>query len=547
MGAVARWTGNGCVVTYQDEELGQLRVRLRSFGLASGGLGLLALLFRLPRLLLDGCVTASHFWHLAAACVLFVLPIMGRREDLSRRALLALDLVVLPLSALGYGLMGRSSVWYDQHASALEIGLAGLVVQYTVLLATSFGLFARAIYVPSTGRRTFLVTAACLPGMLVTVREGSVDAIGYHSAFRFGAIAGVLMWWTLATVLTTLASNVIYGLRREVHEVREYGQYTLEKRIGEGGMGIVYQARHAMLRRPTALKLLPPERAGGSSIARFEKEVRLTARLSHPNTVTIFDYGRARDGVFYYAMELLDGETLEDIVAVTGPLPADRVLQMAISISGALAEAHELGLVHRDVKPANVMLCAQLGGETDVAKVLDFGLVRDENAQSLAQSTGNAFAGTPLYMSPEAIASPSSVTAAGDLYSLGALVYFALVGEHVFDARSTVEICASHLHQAPPSPFLRTTNEIPEELSDLVLSCLEKTPANRPASARALRAALQRIRREARLTPWTPEVATRWWEEHRAKIAAYREHCSPKKTRDVILDGHATVERAAQA
>jgi len=493
-----------------DDDL--LRKRLAHAGTVGGGLGLVACAVRLLRCLVEPLRPAclpSYLWHLAAAGVLLVLPWYCRAPR-KRTHLLVADAVAFPASALGYGLMGRNMAILDgTQASAVS-------AQVTVLLAISYGVFARAVYVPSTGARTFAITAACLPGVLASGRFGSVTAVG-----------GAIMWWMLAIVVTTLASNVIYGLRREVSAVREYGQYTLEEKLGEGGMGIVYQARHAMLRRPTAVKLLPPGLAGGTSIARFEKEVRLTARLTHPNTVTIFDYGRTPDGVFYYAMELLDGETLEDIVAVTGPLALPRVLRVARQIAAALAEAHALGLVHRDVKPANIMLCQALGGEPDVAKVLDFGLVRDQNATDLGHTATNAFAGTPLYMSPEAITDPATISASSDLYALGAVIWFLLVGEPVFDAATTIEICASHLHAEPTAPSRRSGRAVPPALERLVLACLSKLPQDRPRSARELVAALDAIGAEER---WDERDAAAWWREHRAEIKRYRLERTPRST-----------------
>ena len=193
----------------------------------------------------------------------------------------------------------------------------------------------------------------------------------------------VATWCAVTIAIATVGSRVIFGLRTEAARVKRLGQYTLEHKIGAGGMGVVYRASHAMLRRPTAIKLLPPERAGEASLVRFEREVQMTAQLSHPNTVAIYDYGRTPEGVFYYAMEFLDGINLEDLVRTHGPQPAGRVVAILDQVCGALNEAHGSGLVHRDIKPANIIL-TERGGEPDVAKVVDFGLVKplvaDESA-----------------------------------------------------------------------------------------------------------------------------------------------------------------------
>lgn len=185
----------------------------------------------------------------------------------------------------------------------------------------------------------------------------------------------VAAWSAVAVSIATLTSRVIYGLAQRARVATELGQYTLEEKIGEGGMGVVYRARHALLRRPTALKVLPRELAGERSIQRFEREVQLTSALSHPNTIAIYDYGRSPDGVFYYVMEYLDGITLEELVTHDGPQPTGRVVHLLKQVCGALQEAHEVKLIHRDVKPANIVLCVR-GGVADYIKVLDFGLVK---------------------------------------------------------------------------------------------------------------------------------------------------------------------------
>jgi serine/threonine-protein kinase len=305
---------------------------------------------------------------------------------------------------------------------------------------------------------------------------------------------------------------VIFGLRREIQEARRLGQYTLEEKLGEGGMGAVYRARHAMLRRPTAIKLLPPAKSSEAALARFEREVQLTACLSHPNTVSVFDYGRTPDGVFYYAMEYLEGANLQALVRDDGPQPPARVAHVIGQVASALVEAHGIGLIHRDIKPENIILCER-GGRPDVAKVVDFGLVRDPEPGSGARLTlTNVVQGTPLYLSPEAIRAPETVDARSDLYALGAVAYFLLTGTHVFGGATAVEVCSHHLHSLPEPPSDRLGRPLPPGLERLVLACLAKDPGRRPPSAAALQDALAGLCDVGR---WSEAEARAWWERWR--------------------------------
>jgi eukaryotic-like serine/threonine-protein kinase len=305
----------------------------------------------------------------------------------------------------------------------------------------------------------------------------------------------------------------------------------LERKLGEGGMGEVYRARHGMMRRPSAVKLLRVDRAGEMNLRRFEREVQLTARLTHPNTITIFDYGRTHDGVFYYAMELLDGATLERIVAVDGAQAAGRVVRILGMVCGALTEAHAIGLIHRDIKPANIMLCTQ-GGERDVVKLLDFGLVKEFEVDREVQLTGaSAVVGTPQYMAPESILRPDSVDARTDIYSLGAVAYYLLAGVDVFDGKSMVEVCGQHLHQEP-APLSARGVGIPAELEAIVLACLNKDPDRRPQSAAEVRRRVEACTVE----PWDSARARAWWREHQSDLDGEAVE-STGKARTIAVDG----------
>jgi serine/threonine-protein kinase len=329
------------------------------------------------------------------------------------------------------------------------------------------------------------------------------------------------IWWGIAVVMAAGFSQTIYGLRKAVRDVRRLGQYTLEKKLGEGGMGVVYRASHAMLRRPTAIKLLLPDRAGKDALARFEREVRRTAMLTHPNTVTVYDYGRTTDGVFYYAMELLEGASLDELVRVDGPQCEERVIHLLEQVAGSLAEAHDAGLIHRDIKPANILVVDR-GGISDLVKVVDFGLVKDMEFRVRAGAASepeltmaNMIVGTPLYVAPETLTDPENVDARADLYALGAVGYWLLTGTHVFRGKSVLELCTHHLNSAPEPPSARLGRPVTRDLESLLLECLAKRREDRPVSAHVLR---DRLRSCAAAGRWTDARAAKWWELHRAAV-----------------------------
>jgi serine/threonine protein kinase len=292
-------------------------------------------------------------------------------------------------------------------------------------------------------------------------------------------------------------------------QAEELGPYRLEKLIGEGGMGKVYRASHALLRRPTAVKLLRPDRASPNSIVRFEREVQMTARLTHPNTVAIYDYGRTPEGHFYYAMEYLNGMTLEKLISRFGSQSQSRVIHILKQACGSLAEAHAAGLVHRDIKPSNLMLCRR-GGIWDVIKVLDFGLVREleQSPAEPAITITTGLTGTPLYISPEAIGDTTAVSPRSDLYALGAVGYYLLVGDHVFSGNSVIEVCGHHLRTIPDPPSTRTDQPVAPGLDELILACLEKDPKDRPSDALAMLARLEEL---STIDEWNGREAAAWW------------------------------------
>ena len=333
-----------------------------------------------------------------------------------------------------------------------------------------------------------------------------------------------ILQWTFRTLLGLLAASSlaiflftvrVARLQREAQkaaiEIKQMGQYTLEKKLGAGGMGVVYKGHHAMLRRPAAIKLLDIDKVNDASIQRFEREVQITCQLNHPNTVAIYDYGRTPEGVFYYAMEYLDGIDLQTLVEKYGPQPEGRVIHILLQICGSLYEAHSLGLVHRDIKPANIMLNRR-GAEADVVKVLDFGLVKavDEGKQA-GLTAANSLTGTPLYMAPEAIQSPNSVDARSDLYAVGAVGYFLLTGHPVFEAENLVQLCQQHLDVPPVPPSQRLGRPVSTVLEDALLACLEKLRSRRPQTAREL---AHRLEQTPTREEWSLDSYESWWDRH---------------------------------
>ena len=341
-----------------------------------------------------------------------------------------------------------------------------------------------------------------------------IDAAEAYAPLRFLRIAfGMVFSALVLAVVAALAAGLsLLRLRQQVGDGRRVGAYTLEKLIGEGGMANVYLAQHALLKRPTAIKILKPHRASDEWIARFEREVRLASQLRHPNTVQIYDYGRTADGLFYYAMEYLVGITLGQLVQASGAAPVSRVVHLLRQVCAGLAEAHAKGLVHRDVKPENIMACSR-GGEYDVVKILDFGLVKnvaEPHSRDLTRSL--RILGTPLYMAPERIRNPADVDARADIYALGAVAFYLLTGSKLFEATDDLSLSNSVLNDAAPRPSTRAQQEIPFELDLLVTACLEKRREDRPQRITDLIETFDALAIEHR---WTQKDAAEWWDRYR--------------------------------
>ncbi len=300
-------------------------------------------------------------------------------------------------------------------------------------------------------------------------------------------------------------------------KLKQLGQYNLEEKIGEGGMGVVYRARHALMRRETAVKLLLPDRADAAAIERFQREVCLTCQLTHPNTIQVYDYGHTPDGIFYYAMEYLRGLNLHDLTAQCGSLPEGRVVHILMQVCDSLAEAHDLGLIHRDIKPGNIFLCDR-GGVPDCVKVLDFGLVREYRSgqgEHGPLTAHDAVEGTPWFMPPEAFAGSGQSDPRSDLYSVGALGYYLLTGgKYVYEGGSLTEIHEQQLSSQPIPPGARAGLAVSTELEQIILRCLATAPDERPQTAAELVALLAAT---PFATAWTPAERVAWWTAYRSQ------------------------------
>jgi serine/threonine-protein kinase len=371
------------------------------------------------------------------------------------------------------------------------------------------------MFIPNTWRRAALVIGALALAPAVFLAGLLLADPGFAAATSAIAVIQQVLVLAVAAVASTFGTHLINTLRREAFEAKQFGQYRLVRPLGAGAMGQVYLAEHNMLKRPCAIKLIHPDRAGDPHVlARFEREVRMTAQLSHWNTVEIYDYGRTGDGTFYYVMEYLPGASLEQLLEKCGRLPAERVVYLLRQVCEGLREAHEIGLIHRDIKPGNIFV-ARRGGLHDVAKLLDFGLVkpvREHDSARLSQEGG--ISGTPLYMSPEQARGFSDLDGRSDIYSLGAVGYSLLAGRPPFEGANPMDVLAAHLRDEAARPS-RFAPDMPADLETVILRCLAKRPEDRFQDVDSLERALADCDSAG---GWTQREAVIWWREHGAAI-----------------------------
>lgn len=427
----------------------------------------------------------------------------ARRSQRNPQFILDLGLVYMVLTSLALGLLLHWNPVPADWPVMPMISWIGAVV-----------LMSSAI-VPSTRLKTLvagIIAVSMNPLSMVIARARGV--------WKFGATSNALLMHYPDYLLVGVAvviSHVLTKMARHVAKARELGSYQLGDLLGRGGMGEVYEARHRMLARPAAIKLIRPEmiRAAGEgaqlAVQRFRREAEAAANLRSPHTVELYDFGVTADETLYFVMELLDGMDLQTLVTAHGPVPAERAVYIVRQVCDSLDEAHTRGLVHRDIKPANIHV-GRLGLQHDFVKVLDFGLVKAMGAAGSdrwLETEAGLTPGTPAYMAPE-VALGEPVDGRADLYALGCVAYFLLTGKLVFEAENLFQMMAMRLRDDPAPPSLRTSNPIPPALDRIVLDCLARKPEHRPRSAGELGRALASLE----LAPWGEEQAAQWWKTH---------------------------------
>jgi eukaryotic-like serine/threonine-protein kinase len=433
-------------------------------------------------------------------------------------------------------IIGRSAT---SLRTAMDLGLVFEIVSSYAIAAAEFGdpeglithrgflglswvavwVVLFTVVVPTSPRRALLTALASVSAVPVVAAFG----IGPGTANEIDPLMyffGLIFPYLLVVAMAYVGARVVYHLTTEVKRARELGSYRLEQKLGEGGMGEVWRARHRMLARPAAIKLIRPTVAGNAEAGlsheaarRFEREAQVIASLRSPHTVELFDFGIAADGAFYYVMELLDGLDADSLLRRFGPTPPERTIPLLRQVCHSLSEAHSCGLVHRDIKPANIFVC-RYGEEYDFVKVLDFGIVgavQTADDKNPVHTRENALKGTPAFMAPEQ-AMGSAVDGRADIYATGCVAYWLLTGQYVFTADNAMGLLLQHAQTAPAPPSARSELTIPPALDELVLACLAKEPAQRPQTARELSLRLAEL--EAR-HPWTQERAREWWALHK--------------------------------
>ncbi len=496
-----------------------------------------------PRMVEDA--VARLFWVCLTCDVLLILSVLLNRllqpdlVALMRTPAMALTWLAVLLLSLGIGSAYRWRLLPP--VIILNLGLA-----FEVLVAFAIS-FSETAVPMNTGRPVHGISEVVvwigmvgllIPNrprikILVALASASMWPLAYALNLRLYGyeplpLNRLLVWMYapyLMALMTYAISKRIFIMEKAVQKVRELGSYSLDSLIGKGGMGEVWRARHHMLARDAAIKLIRADVMAGQSgyqyevtRKRFEREAQAIASLKCPHTVELFDFGVSQDGSFFYVMELLDGISLEVMVEKFGPQPASRVIHILRQVCESLEEAHRRGLVHRDIKPTNIFACA-VGIESDFAKVLDFGLVKHISQKDTVHLTAEGTAaGTPAYLAPEIAMGEEQIDGRADLYGLGCVAYFLLTGVPVFDEKTATATALAHVQKNPVPPSQRTEVHVPSRLEETVLRCLAKKPSERPPSAMEL----SRLLEESGVPEWTRENAAQWWQTYLPDSSSYR-------------------------
>jgi serine/threonine-protein kinase len=437
--------------------------------------------------------------------------LVARRGNLSALRLIDLGLGYEVFLAAALALTTVSTTWGTGARSTLLWSTVHVLVMIYPVVVPSL-----------TGRAltAAILSSATVPAALVLyVATGVVPNPGTAAFLR------LLAQSVIAVGIAVGVSRLLYRLGEQLTQARALGSYHLSEKVGAGGMGEVWKATHQFLARPAAVKLVRRDQTGESDeqgmtavLQRFEREAQATAALQSPHTVSVYDFGIARDGTFYYVMELLEGLDLATLIRRDGPQPPERVVHILRQACHSLFEAHERGLIHRDIKPANIFLC-RYATDLDFVKVLDFGLAKNLGNPSRAEfqvTQMSMIAGTPGFIAPEAAAGVGGIDGRADLYALGCVAYWLLSGQEVFDGPTPMSVLVAHLKEAPDRLSTRATQPIPAGLDAIIMACLEKDPVKRPQTAHELSTMLAGLGIESQ---WTPERAALWWADYHGKTA----------------------------